>query len=415
MTVYIKGMFKKTIIFLLLILLVQYLHAQITHDASSTNAYFSCAGGSHSHTCTGSCLILIASFALMNSQSVTSASYNGTALTQKSAVDHSVEAELWYLINPDVGGAWTFAFTAAPNTAVTIAVNSWAGVNQAIPFGTVVTGTGSSVTSSSITVSSAANEMVVDMIATFVDCTVDASQTERASKSDFYSTHTSSEDGAGSVDMDWTFPLDDCAMIGVPLKPHIDGPLPIILLRFKTKLIDDQVHVSWTTLSETNNDYFTVERSLDGIDFETVEIIPGAGDSFRELNYETMDSSPYYGTSYYRLKQTDYDGGFEYSKLTAISNIRTSKSNLLKLGHISPNPVNGNDFSIKIINAPHDELEVIIHNLLGETIYSAVHDISNGLKQLEVGTDIELPDGSYLVVFEGGSQLVVKRLMVVRN
>lgn len=407
-------MSKRAIIFLCLIIFIQYSYAQIAHDASSTNSCFSCASGSHTHVTTGSNMILIASFALMNGKTISSATYNGTTLTQKTVVDGSLEAELWYLISPATGSQ-TFAFVTTPNTAYTLAVNSWTAVDQTTPFGTVVTGTGSAVTSGSIVVSSATNEVVIDLIVTYVDCTVGSGQTERASKSDFYSAHTSSEAGAASVTMSWTFSSDDYSMIGVPLKPYISGPLPIELSKFEVKLINEQVFIFWTTLSETNNDFFTVERSIDGINFEIVQIVPGAGNSASELSYEVIDDHPHKGTSYYRLKQTDFDGGFEYSDLTAINTLRVNTPDTLKVGRITPNPVDDNNFTVQIIYAPTNELTVTIYNLMGEIFYSKMYNIPNGLKQLGVGIDIELSDGSYLVVFESGDELVSKRLVVSRR
>ena len=97
------------------------------------------------------------------------------------------------------------------------------------------------------------------------------------------------------------------------------NPLPIELIRFVGACNDGQVEVSWTTASETNNDYFTVQRSLDGISFEDVTIIDGAGNSNSIINYAAIDYSPYGGTSYYRLKQTDFDGNSKHSDLVAVS------------------------------------------------------------------------------------------------
>ena len=69
-----------------------------------------------------------------------------------------------------------------------------------------------------------------------------------------------------------------------------------------------------------NNDFFTIERTLDGIAFEEIAEIPGAGNSFTPITYVTTDESPFPGLSYYRLKQTDYDGQFEYSGLVELNN-----------------------------------------------------------------------------------------------
>ncbi len=89
-------------------------------------------------------------------------------------------------------------------------------------------------------------------------------------------------------------------------------PLPIELIEFTAKAIDQYVVVSWKVASETNNDFFTVEKSSDGIHWQEVAKIDGAGDSDSETDYSLKDMNPFRGTSYYRLKQTDFDGKFEY-------------------------------------------------------------------------------------------------------
>jgi len=94
-----------------------------------------------------------------------------------------------------------------------------------------------------------------------------------------------------------------------------DNPLPIELLSFEVTKCGFSACISWQTSTEVNNDFFTVERSKDGISWESIDEIKGAGNSTSALNYETTDYKPYQGISYYRLKQTDFDGKFTYSKV----------------------------------------------------------------------------------------------------
>jgi len=78
------------------------------------------------------------------------------------------------------------------------------------------------------------------------------------------------------------------------------------------------VLLNWATGSEINNDYFTLERSRDAVDAEIIGFIDGAGNSSHTLHYQFIDHDPLPGISYYRLKQTDYDGSFEYSQWVAV-------------------------------------------------------------------------------------------------
>ena len=96
-------------------------------------------------------------------------------------------------------------------------------------------------------------------------------------------------------------------------------PLPIELVRFAGECAEGSIDLKWTTFTETNNDFFTVERSNNGTDFEVVDVIEGAGNSNQPLSYTAVDNFPYGGTSYYRLKNTDFSGKFEYSEIIAVT------------------------------------------------------------------------------------------------
>ncbi len=94
--------------------------------------------------------------------------------------------------------------------------------------------------------------------------------------------------------------------------------LPIELLSFNAKPASGNIQLDWSTESETNNNYFTIQRSKDGINFEEVLRIRGARNSTRLLQYKAIDYHSYAGISYYRLKQTDFNGKFTYSNLVGV-------------------------------------------------------------------------------------------------
>lgn len=95
--------------------------------------------------------------------------------------------------------------------------------------------------------------------------------------------------------------------------------LPITLLYFKASNSESAIDLTWTTSSEINNDYFTIERSLDGEQFSALKHLPGAGNSNTNLNYTCRDERPVQGRNYYRLKQTDFDGNYSYSDPVAVN------------------------------------------------------------------------------------------------
>jgi hypothetical protein len=95
--------------------------------------------------------------------------------------------------------------------------------------------------------------------------------------------------------------------------------LPIELLSFAFTCAENGVALAWETATETNNDYFTIQKSLDDINYTNVANINGAGNSNSVLQYSFLDESENSGTRYYRLKQNDFDGNYSYSNTIATS------------------------------------------------------------------------------------------------
>lgn len=165
-------------------------------------------------------------------------------------------------------------------------------------------------------------------------------------------------------------------------------PLPIELLNFKAYVQDNWVNIDWQTASEINNDYFTIEKSKTATNWMIVTQVSGAGNSNNTLSYSANDKAPYNGISYYRLKQTDFDGQYSYSQIRAV-NFNQNTAEVV----IYPNPTN-NQITIQ---ADKQELsDIKIYNILGQ-------DVTNLTKQLSklennVVLDLSnLANGLYIV------------------
>ncbi len=141
------------------------------------------------------------------------------------------------------------------------------------------------------------------------------------------------------------------------------GPLVISLGDFNAEAIKGKVKLNWFTVSETNNDYFTVERSTDANSWNVVKIIKGAGNSASLLNYEWFDESPFAGTSYYRLKQTDLDGKFTYSTTRLVK--FTTGDNIFAY----PLPNTGNTVNFKGLLQPKN-IQLQLRNVAGAAVYN---------------------------------------------
>jgi hypothetical protein len=139
------------------------------------------------------------------------------------------------------------------------------------------------------------------------------------------------------------------------------APLPVELLRFEAIRADATSVLQWTTATENNNDFFTLERSADGVHFEALAQIKGAGNSSVEQHYAYTDRSPLGGTNYYRLKQTDFDGKTSNSNVVSVK--FDDKAATLVL---YPNPVS-NDL---VVVLPVSEGVVSVMNADGKVLFS---------------------------------------------
>lgn len=133
-------------------------------------------------------------------------------------------------------------------------------------------------------------------------------------------------------------------------------PLPIDLLYFRAKVhAESSVRLTWRTASEVYNDYFLLERSDTGLGFETLAYVAGSGNSSTTLNYSYVDDSPLKGTSYYRLKQVDYNGKFEYFGPEIVQLMSSNDLHLMYL----------NEETIEIIGFNSQERSVSIIDMKG--------------------------------------------------
>ncbi|TAE80628.1 MAG: hypothetical protein EAY81_10345, partial [Bacteroidetes bacterium] len=116
------------------------------------------------------------------------------------------------------------------------------------------------------------------------------------------------------------------------------GMLPVKLIAFNAVLAHKKVNCTWETASEINNDYFTIERSVDGEDFEDVGTIKGRGNSSTNSHYHFTDNNPFEGISYYRLKQTDFDGKYTYSPIQKVGSTEQLDGEIA-LHYVNDNPI----------------------------------------------------------------------------
>lgn len=112
-----------------------------------------------------------------------------------------------------------------------------------------------------------------------------------------------------------------------------NSPLPVELLSFTATLKNDKtVDLNWATASELNNDYFIIEKSLDGYSWSYLAKVKASGTTNIKQEYYINDPQPFIGITYYRLKQIDYNTSFSYSNIESVE--LTKDGNIV----VIPNP-----------------------------------------------------------------------------
>jgi hypothetical protein len=182
--------------------------------------------------------------------------------------------------------------------------------------------------------------------------------------------------------------------------------LPIELLDFKAEATQNKdIRVSWTTASEKNNAFFTLEKSLDGKQWFQVALIPGAGDSQEQLKYEFIDKDVRYGRQFYRLTQTDFDGQFETSYVIGISLIQEQGRPNSFL--IYPNPSSGR-FTLQAENMNLNDASLEIYDMNGSLVLKAA-DMENKRQEFDLSY---LPKGVYVIKIFSFNRVEVKKLII---
>ena len=175
--------------------------------------------------------------------------------------------------------------------------------------------------------------------------------------------------------------------------------LPVQLTRFTAQQEQNRILLNWQTALEINNDHFIIESSKNGIEFQAIGKVEGAGTSYQLREYSFLDESPFLGINYYRLKQVDVDGKYAYSEFASAEH-RQSKTELY------PNPVAENvTLNLGEINSG----KVVIYDsqgkVLDQIIYQEVDQIEIDLTGFGPGMlVVEIQDAK-------GTMISVDRLM----
>ncbi len=187
------------------------------------------------------------------------------------------------------------------------------------------------------------------------------------------------------------------------------GPLPVELLYFKAQELNGKALLTWATASEINNDFFTVEKSWNGKDFYSIGYVNGAGQSNQTLSYSFTDDSLFMGMNYYRIKQTDFDGKFEYSPIETLNGGKKGNS----IAHIKLFPIPAKDKITLLIpngNKREDKTVKIINHLGANMLPNDLR-----LTSLQSSLDIDLQEfnnGLYFIIIDGSDGTITRSFYV---
>jgi hypothetical protein len=168
--------------------------------------------------------------------------------------------------------------------------------------------------------------------------------------------------------------------------------LPVKWSSFNATKNADASLLRWSTASETNNSHFEIQRSVDGKNFEAIGKVKGSGNSNRSVNYSFTDKeAATTKTTYYRLKQVDFDGKSEYSKTVSVVNTIAKAG----IGATLPNPFN-NDLNVTVNASSATVANIVIMDMIGKIHHTSTEQLQSGVNTISINTT-DMPDGIYFV------------------
>ncbi|MCC5930475.1 MAG: hypothetical protein JJU28_14605 [Cyclobacteriaceae bacterium] len=207
-------------------------------------------------------------------------------------------------------------------------------------------------------------------------------------------------------------PLDNDEIItGIVFFGDLTG-LPVSLLNFSAIQSNQHIILYWTTSCEINNDYFTLEKSLDGKNFQPLKNIPGKGSTRLEQKYNFTDENPNQCNNYYRLSQTDFDGTQHFFPLIWVQGIQKTMSDL-QIICVFPNRFH-RELKINFYSAHEGEIELNFLNLRGENIFQYYFSALEGINQITF-TEGHLLGEDIYIIYLRSAQALSKKLRILKQ
>ncbi len=192
----------------------------------------------------------------------------------------------------------------------------------------------------------------------------------------------------------------------------LSNPLPVEMLFFTGNFKEASVLLEWATATELNNCHFKIERSLgNNFDFQELGEVKGRGNSSARVDYSFRD----HGISvtdhkiYYRIKQVDFDGKYEYSNIIAVQNQPFQAIGLKTW----PNPF-AEELTVILNALSPDNINIRLYDIKGREVFSQVYAINEGLNELKIVTLHDAPPGVYVLYLTGNSLFFKEKVIKSR-
>jgi len=197
---------------------------------------------------------------------------------------------------------------------------------------------------------------------------------------------------------------DGSGYAGTAMFQFDDVPLYVEWAAFEATPQNGSVLLEWETSLEVDNDYFSVERSGNGVSYNPIGVVQGKGYSNRPTKYSFTDTMPLFPHAYYRLKQVDFDGQFDYSSVVYIG--------LQEIPNVKvyPNPVqSGSSIWIEGVLSPTSSISVFNNGGQLIYLYPAIKDVQN---RHQIVLPSFLEPGHYIIVLETIQGIFRHRILV---
>ena len=196
-------------------------------------------------------------------------------------------------------------------------------------------------------------------------------------------------------------------------KLYSDYFIPVELTSFTAEAAESEIILNWTTATELNNQGFEIDRSSDNETFEKIGFVPGYGTTTESKSYSYKIVEFASGIQYYRLKQNDFDGTYEYSEVIEVEGITPGQFALFQN---YPNPFNPST-SIKFSIPIDSNVKLKLFNMLGQEVAELLNsEISAGIHHIDFNAS-SLSSGTYFYVLEAtgnnGSNFTSTKKMIL--